>query len=369
MLFSPYPFELLENLIKDIKPSKKDTIKLTIGEPQFDTPLIIQNTLCSNANLLKKYPSSKGEIYLRNSQINFVKHRFGIELNDDEIIPTLGTREVLFNFPLFFFNYKNDKNIAFPNPFYKVYEGAAIASKANIIHMNLDSNNGFKPNLDDQSLKKVNLVILNSPNNPTGISLNLDELSKWVELALEYDFVILSDECYSEIYEEKPPYSILEACIKVKNNNFKNILALNSISKRSSAPGLRSGFIAGDRKILKDYMLYRTYLGCAIPLPMQKAASLAWNDINHSEEFRKIYANNLKLAREILDIYVSPYTFYLWIKVNNDLEFTKELYKQEGILVLPGSFLGSNGGGYIRAALVYDNLVTKQILERLKQWI
>ena len=368
MLFSPYPFELLESLIRNVEP-KKSIIKLTIGEPQFDTPPTIKSVLCKNANLLNKYPSSRGEPYLRNMQINFIKNRFNVELNDNEIIPTLGTREVLFNFPLFFFNSKDSRNIALPNPFYKIYEGAATASKANIIYMNLDSKNGFKPILSEKYLKKVDLVILNSPNNPTGTSLDLNELSKWVELALEYDFVILSDECYSEIYEDKPPYSILEACINVKNNNFRNILALNSISKRSSAPGLRSGFIAGDCNILKEYMIYRTYLGCAIPLPLQKAASIAWADTSYSETFRKVYANNLKLARDILNIFVSPYTFYLWIKVRNDLEFTKTLYKNEGILVLPGSFLGDNGKGYVRVALVHDSLVTKQVLERMKQWI
>lgn len=368
MLFNPYPFELLENLISSLSP-KMDVVKLTIGEPQFDTPLVIQNALCENSNLLNKYPSSKGELFLKNSQINFVKNRFNVELNNDEILPTLGTREVLFNFPLFLFSSKDSKNMAFPNPFYKIYEGAAIASKANIIYMNLDSSNGFKPNLDRESLMKVDLVILNSPNNPTGTSLDLNELSTWAELAIEYNFVILSDECYSEIYEDKPPHSILEACINIGNDKFKNILAINSISKRSSAPGLRSGFIAGDSNILKDYMLYRTYLGCAIPLPLQKASSVAWNDNINSETFRKIYAKNLKLAREILDIYVPPYTFYVWIKVDNDLEFTKALYEDEGVLVLPGRFLGSNGKGYVRAALVYDNLETKQILERIKRWI
>lgn len=235
--------------------------------------------------------------------------------------------------------------------------------------MNLDDSNDFKPFLDLESLKNIDLVILNSPNNPTGSALSLEELSKWVELALEYNFVILSDECYSEIYESTPPASILEACVNVNNNDFKNILAVNSISKRSSAPGLRSGFIAGDFRILKDYMLYRTYLGCALPLPLQKASSIAWEDRKYCETFRQIYANNLKLARDILNIKVFPYTFYLWIKVDNDLEFTKALYQNEGILVLPGSFLGDNGKGYIRIALVYDNLVIKQVLNRMKYWL
>lgn len=374
MNFSPYPFELLNNLISNISP-KKEIIKLTIGEPQFQTPQIILNELIKNAPLLCKYPPSKGESYLIDSQIEFIKNRFKLDIKSSEILPTFGTREVLFNFPSFFFNSKFHKKstrfIAFPNPFYKIYEGAAIASDANIIFMNLNEENNFKPHLDEQSLKKVDLVILNSPNNPTGSTLNIDELSSWVKAALEYDFILLSDECYSEIYENIPPPSILEASLKVGNRDFKNILALNSISKKISAPGLRSGFIAGDSRILKDYALYRTYIGAASPLPLQKAASVAWRDKEFSENFRQIYARNLKLSREILKVKVEPYTFYTWLKVADDMEFTKELYANDGILVLPGRFLGQNGAGvgYVRIALVYSEEVIKDSLERLLKWI
>lgn len=370
MQFQSYPFEKLNELIANISP-KKDIVKLTIGEPQFETPDFIQKALRDSTSLLSKYPPSRAENYLRISQINYIKNRFNIEISTDEIIPTFGTREVLFNFPCFIFGsiFNDNRVMAFPNPFYQIYEGAAIASNASIIYMPLESSNSFKPSLSREDLKRVKLVILNSPNNPTGSILDLEELKVWVKLALEYDFFIVSDECYSDIYETTPPPSILEASRAVGNTSFKNIFCINSISKRSSAPGLRSGFIAGDKDILNKYALYRTYIGCAIPLPLQKAASVAWE--SSSEEFRLKYARNLALAREILKVDVSPYTFYVWLKVGDDLEFTKNLYENEGILVLPGRFLGRNnaGCGYVRIALVYDSIVLEKILKRLEYWI
>lgn len=373
MNFKPYPFEQLNDLIKYIQP-KKEVIKLTIGEPQFNTPKIIQDELINNVNLLNKYPVSGGESYLIDSQIGFIKRRFNLDIKKEQIIPTFGTRESLFNFPCFVFgSLKNhtNKTMAFPNPFYQIYEGSAIASGANIIYMNLDSSNGYKPWLSEEDLNIVDLVVLNSPNNPTGEALSKDDLQYWVKLALQYDFILINDECYSEIYEDSKPYSILEACIGVKNFDFKNILCINSLSKRSSAPGLRSGFVAGDLNILHQYRLYRTYVGVACPIPLQKAASIAWNDDINPEIFRKKYARNLKHAREILGVDVSPYTFYVWLKVGDDLEFTRNLYKEEGILVLPGRFLGRNGAGegFVRLALVYEEDVIIDVLKRLKNWI
>lgn len=371
MQFSLYPFEKLNALLQDITPKCDEIIKLTIGEPQFPTPESIQNALIDSASLLCKYPASSGESYLKNAQIDFIKRRFGVSLDTTQIIPTFGTREVLFNFPCFVFNsiFKTQRIFAFPNPFYQIYEGAAIASNADIIYMNLDSD--FKPQITNDDLKRVKLVILNSPNNPTGAVLSKNELINWVKNALKYDFILLNDECYSEIYEDSAPHSILEASLAVGNDDFKNILCLNSISKRSSAPGLRSGFIAGDSHILKAYSLYRTYIGCAIPLPLQKAAAVAWSDDEYAESFRLKYAKNLQSAREILKTNISPYTFYAWIAVNDDIAFTKKLYENEGILVLPGRFLGRNGAGvgFIRIALVYNSEITKNALQRIKSWI
>jgi aspartate/methionine/tyrosine aminotransferase len=370
--FEKYPFEKLSELLVDIKPSSDyEPVVLTIGEPQFDTPLFIQEELKNSTTLLNKYPKSAGEEFLKNAQIEFVKKRFGVELKKSEIIPTFGTREVLFNFPQFLLFDVKDPLIAYTNPFYQIYEGAAKMSRARVLHLNLTKENGFKPDINIKELKDANLVILNFPNNPTSSTLSLEELGQWVKLALKYDFVLLNDECYSEIYCDEKPVSLLEASLHVNNDNFKNVLVINSISKRSSAPGLRSGFIAGDENILKDYMKYRTYVGAAIPLPLQKASAIAWADELHVEKSREIYKKNLELASEILGVEKSDATFYVWLEVKDDLEFTKKLYEKKNIKVLPGSFLGREGIGsaYVRIALVEDSKKTEQILKHIKDFI
>ncbi|NQY93802.1 MAG: succinyldiaminopimelate transaminase [Campylobacteraceae bacterium] len=374
MNFEQYPFERLNELLKDITPNKNYELSaLTIGEPQFETPAFIQDALKNSTNLFKKYPKTGGETYLKDAMINFVNTRFNVQLEKNEIIPTFGTREVLFNFPQFWLFDKTDPTMAFPNPFYQIYEGASIASRAHIIHMDLTKENDFTPSLSEEELKRSDIVILNFPNNPTSASTTVEELSVWVEKALKYDFVLINDECYSEIYfdENKKPPSLLEASIKVGNTTFKNVLVLNSVSKRSSAPGLRSGFIAGDSTILKDYMQYRTYVGCASPLPLQKAASAAWNDQEHVQVFRDIYKENFELAHEILGTSIPQATFYLWLEVENELEFTQKLYEEQHIKVLPGSYLGRNGAGkgYIRIALVENVKKTKDVLLRIKEFM
>ena len=374
MNFEQYPFEKLNKLLENITPNEKYKIEsLTIGEPQFETPLQIQNELKNSSDLLRKYPKTSGEEYLRKAILGFIKNRFQIDINSNQIIPTFGTREVLFNFPQFYLYDKKDPTIAFTNPFYQIYEGAAIASKAKIIHINISEENKYIPHLTNTQLQNVDIVILNFPNNPTGASISLEILISWVKKALEYNFILLNDECYSEIYtneNEKPP-SLLQASIKAQNRDFRNILVLNSISKRSSAPGLRSGFIAGDSKILEKYKIYRTYSGCASPLPLQKASALAWSDQKHVDNFRKIYKQNLILAKEILNIKIPNSTFFIWLKVKDDLEFTKNLYKQKSIKVLPGRFLGRNnmGKNYVRIALVHHNNITKDILLKIKNFM
>ena len=374
MNFEKYPFEKLNELLKDITPNDKYELSaLTIGEPQFETPDFIQETLKNSAELLKKYPKTSGEDYLKNAMINFVNTRFGVKLEENEIIPTFGTREVLFNFPQFWLFDKQNPTMAFPNPFYQIYEGAAIASRANIIHMDLTAQNNFRPSLSEDELKQSDIVILNFPNNPTSSNISLEELALWVEKAIKYDFVLINDECYSEIFfdENKKPPSLLEASIHARNKEFKNVLVVNSISKRSSAPGLRSGFIAGDKDILKAYMKYRTYIGCASPLPLQKAAAAAWNDESHVQSFRDIYKTNFELAHDILGIDIPDGTFYIWLEVKNELEFTQKLYKSKNVKVLPGSFLGRNGAGegYIRIALVENAEKTKEVLNRIKEFM
>jgi len=374
MNFETYPFEKLAILLEGINPNSDfEPSSLTIGEPQFQTPNLIQDELKNNTSLLNKYPKSAGEDYLKNAMINFVQKRFNISLDKNEIIPTFGTREVLFNFPQFYLFDKTNPTMAFTNPFYQIYEGSAIASRAKIIHLNLTKENNFTPIIDDNQLKQCDLVILNFPNNPTSATISLDELKNWVKKSLEFDFVLINDECYSELYfdKNKKPYSLLEACKEVGNDSFKNCLVLNSISKRNSAPGLRSGFIAGDKNILKEYMKYRTYVGCALPLPLQKTAQIAWEDEKYPEIFRTIYKNNFQLAKDILGIDIPEATFYIWLEVEDELEFTKELYHTKNIKVLPGSFLGRNGigKGYVRIALVENEIKTKEVLSRLRDFI
>ena len=370
MNFQTYPFEKLTTLLENIEPNKSLTpLILTIGEPQFQTPDLIQRELQRSSAFLNKYPKSAGEKILKDSIIKFFQKRFDIKLNNDELIPTFGTREVLFNLPQFLlFNIPNP-TMAFTNPFYQIYEGSAIASRAKIIHLNLTKENNYKPLTDEKILSKCDLVILNFPNNPTASVLDIKELENWVRLALKHNFILINDECYSEIYIDTPPFSLLQASKNVGNEDFKNILIINSISKRSSAPSLRSGFVAGDKKILKDYMKYRTYVGCASPLPLQFASAKAWSDEIHAKEIREKYIKNLKIAKDILGIEIPKATFYLWLYVGDDLKFTKKAYKKKNVKVLPGSFLGRDGigKGYIRIALVDNEKNTTEAMNRLKK--
>ena len=374
MRFEPYPFEKLTTLLQDITPDGSyNPITLTIGEPQFETPEFIQEILKESAPLLKKYPKTAGEEYLKTAMCEFVQKRFGVVLDDAQIIPTFGTREVLFNFPQYLLFDKEAPVMAFTNPFYQIYEGAAIASRAKMLFMNLEAASGYKPQIDEAALAGCDLVILNFPNNPTASCLDIDELGRWVELALKHDFVLLNDECYSEIYTDKPVPSLLEAAKHVGNHDFKNVLVINSISKRSSAPGLRSGFIAGDAAILEGYLQYRTYIGCASPLPLQAAAAVAWKDEAHVAAARKVYKRNFELAEEILGVTTPEATFYIWLKVGDALAFTRDLYERYNVKVLPGEFLarddanGENPGeGYVRIALVESEEKTKEALERIK---
>ena len=374
MTFEKYPFEKLNILLKDVEANNNfEASSLTIGEPQFDTPQFIQDELKNSTSLLNKYPKSAGENYLKDAMISFNTKRFDVELQYSQIIPVFGTREVLFNFPQFALFDIKEPVMAFTNPFYQIYEGAATASRARTIHLDLTKENNYLPVISDSELKTCDLVILNYPNNPTSATITKVELEKWVQKALEFDFILINDECYSELYfdESKKPVSLLQACNSVGNDEFKNCLVLNSISKRSSAPGLRSGFIAGDKSILKEYMKYRTYVGCASPIPLQKTAAIAWSEESHVQGFRDIYKKNFEIAKEILGINIPEATFYIWLEVKDELKFTKELYEQKNIKVLPGSYLGRNGIGknYVRIALVENSVKTKEVLMRLKDFI
>ncbi len=382
MQFNPYPFEKLRELLKDCK-TQKEGINLSIGEPGFHAPKSVVDSIKDNAHLIRYYPSLQEDLIC--SQIDFIQDRFNVKLQTDEIIPTFGTREVLFNFPHFILaNERFIRNeipcIAFPNPFYQIYEGVQIANKARAIYMPLNQENSFKPMLSKDNLNKVDMVILNSPNNPTGQILNIHELEEWARLALQYNFILINDECYSEIYKTNPPPSLLEACINIGNKDFKNTFVINSISKRLSTPGLRSGFIAGDKTILNEYRVFRTYVGISMPNTLQKASIIAWREKEYAEDIRKKFATNLDIAQTIFNnTQIFPYTFYLWlnvkkdsIKIQNNMTsdtfFTKNLYEKTGHKVLPGSYLGRNNVGvdYVRIALTQEQDLMYKVLRDIK---
>lgn len=369
MNFETYPFEKLATLLESITPnSAYDALSLTIGEPQFNTPSFILETLCEKSQLLNKYPKTSGETVLREAMRTYNKERFGLTLENSQIIPTFGTREVLFNFPQFLLHDVEKPVMVFPNPFYQIYEGAAKACRAEVIYLHLNASNAFQPVVDEAALAKADFVILNSPNNPTSSVMSMEALKEWVTLALKHNFVLMNDECYADLYLNEPLPSLLNASIEVGNVGFKNILTINSVSKRSSAPGLRSGFIAGDAAILKKYMVYRTYVGCASPLPLQEAAAVAWRDQKHVARFRKKYKKNFEIAQEILGVETPEATFYIWLKVEDEIAFTQKLYQAYNLKVIPGSFLGRGGEGqnYVRLALVHEAETTREALTRIK---
>jgi aspartate/methionine/tyrosine aminotransferase len=372
MKFETYPFEKLHKLLEEIEPnSAYAPLSLTIGEPQFATPQFILDALNSHAPLLNRYPKTSGEQVLREGMLQYLDNRFGLTLDNSQIIPTFGTREVLFNFPQFLLHDVEAPVMVFPNPFYQIYEGAAKASRAEVVYLPLHAGNDYQPQIDEVALDRADLVILNTPNNPTASVMKMAALKQWVTLALKHDFVLLNDECYIDLYLNESLPSILNASIEVGNPEFKNILTINSISKRSSAPGLRSGFIAGDAEILERYMTYRTYVGCASPLPLQHAAAVAWADQHHVDGFREKYIQNFQIAKEVLGVEPPEATFYIWLKVEDEIAFTTELYRHYNLKVIPGSFLGreEEGKGYVRLALVHEAEVTREALQRIATFI
>ena len=370
-----YPFQQLRDLLSDCTQSEEyPLIDLTIGEPQFGTPDFIQDALKSSTQELKKYPAIKGIDPLNEAIQAFINRRFNTALKREQFCSTLGSKEVLFNFPIYYLHDKEKPKMAFPNPFYPVYESSAIATKSAIHYLNLTPQNRFKP-IISSDLQSVDLVILNSPNNPVGDVLSKKELQAWIEASFKYDFFLLNDECYSEIYRQEPPASLLEASVDMGNDDLKNIAVVNSLSKRSSSPGIRSGFIAGDEEVLKGYKTFRSYTGCAQPNPLQIASAKAWSDEEHTEVFRKKYNENFAYVKDLLDIKIPEAGFCLWLEVpqkryhNDDLLFTKSLYEEFGIKVLPGSFMGRNevGKGFVRIALVQESKLIKEGMARLQK--
>lgn len=381
-LTRPYPFARLRKLLEGAQlPEGLPHISLSIGEPKHQAPEEVLKTLHENFSLFEKYPATNGSLELREAIVNWIHRRYGVKLDPNtQVLPTNGSREALFSFPQALIDRTKDAVVLIPCPFYQIYEGAAFMAGATPYYCPATAENDFKPDIagiDPEVLKKTQLLFVCSPSNPTGKVLNLQDWKQLFELADKYDFVIASDECYSEIYfdETKPPLGALEAAKLLGRDDFDKLIVFSSLSKRSNIPGMRSGFVAGDAKLIKPYLLFRTYHGCAMSGPLQKASIAAWSDEEHVKENRRLYrekfATALPLISKTLEVSMPDASFYLWAKTPiDDQQYARALYEKKAITVLPGSFLGREinginpGKGYIRIALV---ATTDEVLEGAKR--
>jgi len=369
----PYPFQKITELYSDITPADIPIVSLSIGEPKHKTPEIILDALRKNLAGFSSYPVTAGNLDLRTSIANWLSRRFhladGVLDPTANVIPVNGTREALFAFAQAVVdNKKPNAKIVMPNPFYQIYEGAAFLAGAEPVFLPCTAENNFIPDFDEVSADTWNdcqLLYLCSPGNPTGAVMQEAELTKLISLAEKHDFIIASDECYSEIYfdEANPPVGLLEVAAKSGNTEFKRCVVFHSLSKRSNAPGLRSGFVAGDAEILKQFLLYRTYHGCAMSVPIQQASIAAWDDEEHVKQNRIQYRQKfdavLAILQPVMNVEKPEAGFYLWPDTGMDDEiFTRDIYAQQNLKVVPGSYLarsvdGMNPGSQrIRLALV-----------------
>ncbi|MFN6961975.1 MAG: succinyldiaminopimelate transaminase [Rhodocyclaceae bacterium] len=372
----PYPFEKLRALFAGCTPpADLKEIKLHIGEPQHPTPQLVKNALTANLAGLANYPATNGSDALRQAIASWIGRRYGIPAPDaaTQVLPVNGSREALFAFAQAVVAPRRHEQpvVISPNPFYQIYEGAALLAGARPFYLNTLPECGFRMDFSrvpEAVWQLTQLVYVCSPGNPTGKVMPLEDWRTLFELSDRHGFVIAADECYSEIYfdETKPPLGSLEAARKLGREDYKNLVMFSSLSKRSNVPGLRSGFVAGDATILKAFWLYRTYHGCAMSPPVQAASIAAWNDEAHVTENRRLYVEKFDRVTPIvarhLQTAVPDAGFYLWADVSptglSDTEFTRRLYAQYNVSVLPGSFLAREAGGinpgrnFVRIALV-----------------
>lgn len=368
----PYPFQKLSELLKGVSENpEKELIRLTIGEPQHDAPEFVLNVLANSLNGVSKYPSTKGEYRLREAIADWTKQRFSLNSLDPEteVLPVTGTREALFAITQTLVGEKNAPLVVSPNPFYQIYEGAGILAGAQLYFLPCTPENNYQihyTEISNEIWERCEIVFVCSPNNPNGKVTTLEDYTFLIEKAHEFNFTIIADECYSEIYfNDTPPLGLLEACQKLGNTDYKHCLIFQSLSKRSNLPGLRSGFVAGDASLLKPFLLYRTYQGCAMPPHHQEASIAAWRDEKHVETNRSIYNRKFEQVIDILspvmEITKPEAGFYLWPKFDmRDEDICNALYQEESVLVLPGSYLGREvnginpGQNHVRMALVAE---------------
>jgi len=369
----PYPFEKLRALLGSLQPAAdKAPIALSIGEPKHRSPAFVAQTLADNLDQLAVYPTTIGLPALREAISGWCQRRFDLPANwldaARHVLPVNGTREALFAFTQAVVNRSAEALVLSPNPFYQIYEGATLLAGAQPHYLPCLAENGFNPDYDAvpaEVWQRCQILFLCSPGNPTGALTPLATLKKLIALADRYDFVIAADECYSELYfdEDSPPPGLLSACAELGRDDFKRCVVFHSLSKRSNLPGLRSGFVAGDADILKAFLLYRTYHGCAMSVPTQLASIAAWSDEEHVRANRDLYRAKydavLEILQPVMDVQRPDGSFYLWAKTpDDDIDFTRGLFEQQHVTVVPGSYLsrevdGLNpGAGRVRMALV-----------------
>lgn len=394
----PYPFEKLSALKSGVTPNTElEHIALSIGEPKHKAPEFVLEYLKQHLSGVSAYPLTKGINELREAISDWLIQRFNLPASsinpDTHAIPVNGTREALFSFAQSVIERSHNPLkaplIIMPNPFYQIYEGAAFLSGAEPYYINTTSDNNYLPDFDSISegtWQRCQLLYICSPGNPTGAVIDKNTLQKLIELANKHDFIIASDECYSEIYfdENNPPTGLLEAAAETGNTDYKRCVVFHSLSKRSNLPGLRSGFVAGDKNILAKFLKYRTYHGCAMPLHHQQASIKAWQDETHVKDNRTLYQKKftdvIKILQPALDIKKPDAGFYLWANVaqKNDFtdeSFTKNLFAEQNITVLPGSYLSRESNGinpgdqHVRMALVasYDECI--EAAHRIKTFL
>ena len=373
-LLQPYPFEKLKKLKEAVTPNPElEHISLSIGEPKHPAPDFVKQALIDNIDRLENYPTTKGLPELSEAIASWLTTRFELAQIDatSQVIPVNGTREAIFAFAQAAIDRTQSNPLLIsPNPFYQIYEGAAYLSGATPHFLPCLAENGFNPDFDavsDEVWKGCQLLFLCTPGNPTGATLSQAQYQQLIELSDRFDFIVASDECYSEIYVDgKPaPAGLLQACAAMGRHDYRNCVVFHSLSKRSNLPGLRSGFVAGDARLLKPFLLYRTYHGCAMSIQTQLASIAAWNDEAHVEENRRQYTLKFNAVLEILgpvmDVQQSDASFYLWAGTPiPDDDFAQQLFAQQQVTVLPGSYVsrtvdGINpGANRVRMALVAE---------------
>lgn len=393
----PYPFERLKQLFADVPPAPHyRPISLGIGEPRHATPQFIRDALCAHTDGLASYPATAGELRLRAACTDWLARRYGLQLDPaTQVLPVNGSREALFAFAQTVINASKSKGapedapiVVCPNPFYQIYEGAALLAGATPHYAPSLPERNFAVDWDsvpESVWRRTQLVYVCSPGNPTGAVMPLAEWEKLFDLSERHGFVIASDECYSEIYfQGEPPLGGLQAAARLGRGDFKNLMAFTSLSKRSNVPGLRSGFVAGDADLIRAFLLYRTYHGGAMGPAVQAASIAAWGDEQHVEENRALYrqkfAEVTPLLAQVMDVRLPDAGFYLWAGVPaalglSDTAFARELLAQYNVTVLPGSYLarevaGSNPGAQrVRMALVAETGECLEAAQRIVQFI